>query len=226
LTIGAFGLAALRAMPPAALSFSAFSGLGIARAAAIPDIAVSRKFNVFWGKDAIGTHMVSVTPAGAPGDREVAVDIDMLVDLGMFGEITYVHSSREVWRDGRIVELESRTDDDGDIVEVSGLAKGDYFLLQGPGGPFEAPGHLLTSNCAWSEAICHQSEIIDATTGTVVGLVAKPHGNQTDPAAGPVRGYKVICPMVAGSFWYDTGGLWARGTLERSGEKIDYFLDT
>ncbi len=234
LAAGLIGFATLRAMPPvigAALPLAGslfLPGSGSARAAslAIPDVAVSRTFNVFWGKDAIGSHRISVTPAGAPGDRDVAVDIDMLVDLGLFGEITYAHSSRETWRGGRIVELQARTDDDGDVSEVRGSAKGEHFLLQGPGGPFEASGDLLTSNCAWSEAICQQSENIDATTGTVVGLVATPKGAATDAVNGPARTYQVICPMIAGSFWYDEGGLWVRSTLERSGEKIDYFLES
>jgi hypothetical protein len=30
--------------------------------------------------------------------------------------------------------------------------------------------------------------------------------------------------MIAGSFWYDTAGLWMRSRLVRRGHKIDYVL--
>src|SRR3546814_9868298 len=68
------------------------------------------------------------------------------------------------------------TDDDGDACSVSGRADGDGFEVSGPKGLVMAPGHLMTSNGTWSESICRQSEIIDATGGTVVELVAIPGG--------------------------------------------------
>lgn len=192
-----------------------------------PDALIQRKFRAFWGKDPIGTHDITVTPGTGAGDWEVAVDIDMLVDLGMFGEIAYRHTGRETWRDGRLATLESQTDDDGERYGVTGRATGDYFRMEGPGGPFEVAGDLLTSNSAWSEAICQQSEIIDATAGTAVGLVASfDRTTMANSADGPqmVRVYQVISPMVAGSFWYDPAGVWMRSRLERSGEEIDYVL--
>jgi hypothetical protein len=193
-----------------------------------PSDPIARRFNVFWDKDAIGVHQIKITPA-AFGAWDVQVDIDLRFDLGLFGAIDYRHASQERWRDGRIVALEARTDDDGKVAEVTGRASGRSFRLEGPEGMAEAPGNLLTSNCAWSEAICHQSEIIDATGGTVVGLVATPEGSYTTITASGremARAYQVSCPMIAGSFWYDAAGLWMRGRLVRQGEKIDYFLDT
>lgn len=198
-----------------------------ARAAAmpVPEALIARRFRAFWDQDPIGTHEFTVTPGTRPGDWQVAADIDMLVDLGMLGELVYRHTSRETWRDGRLAELESQTDDDGDRYGVTGRAVGDYFRMVGPGGPFEAPGELPTSNGAWSEAICQQSEIIDATTGAAVGLVASfDRTTMTSTSAGPelVRVYQVISPIVAGSLWYDQAGIWVKSQLERSGEEIEY----
>jgi hypothetical protein len=240
--MGLIGLATARALTPAfSLALPLTGSLilapgGAAKAAgqAIPQAPLARKFNVFLGEDAIGHHRFTVTPGARAGDWEVAVDINLLIDLGWFGEITYVHSSRESWRGGRIVQLESRTDDDGDVCSVSGRAAGDKFRLAGPSGPVDAPGHLMTSNGTWSESICRQSRIIDATGGTVVELVAIPEGvaetglgspgSDGSESGGPARAYQVTCPMIAGSFWYDTAGLWMRSRLVRRGHKIDYVL--
>ena len=229
LTVGFLGFAALRTAAPVLGLALPLLAPRPARAAmpSVPDVAVSRTFEVFWGKDAIGSHRIEVTPTGGPGDRDVAVDIDLLIDLGWFGEITYVHSSREAWRGGRIVRLESNTDDDGDVYSVSGRAAGDGFEVSGPRGLVKAPGNLMTSNGTWSESICGQKRIIDATGGTVVDLVARLQdraGDEGDGSAGLARAYQVTCPMIAGSFWYDAAGLWMRSRLVRSGYKIDYVL--
>lgn len=227
--MGLIGLATARALalPLTGSLILAPGGAAQATGQAIPQAPLARKFNVFFGDDAIGHHRFTVTPGARAGDWEVAVDINLLIDLGWFGEITYVHSSRESWRDGRLVQLESHTDDDGDLCSVSGRAAGDRFRLAGPSGPVDAPGDLMTSNGTWSESICRQSRIIDATGGTVVELVAKLEdrtGDKTSGAAGGARAYQVTCPMIAGSFWYDTAGLWMRSRLVRRGHKIDYVL--
>lgn len=218
---GVLGLSAALSLPGGRSS--------LASSLAIPDQPVARRFNVFWDKDLIGTHEIQVRPAGTAGDWDVTVEIDFFIDLGLFGEITYRHKSRESWRDGRIVELTSHTDDDGDVVMVVGRAAGADFRIKRPDGTAEIPGHLVTSNSAWSEAICRQSRIIDAITGAVVEFAAKPDGARlTSTASGQelARAYQITCPLIAGSFWYDAAGLWMRGRLDRKGEKIDYFLDS
>lgn len=192
-----------------------------------PKYPIARRFDAFWNGNAIGSHEFSVTPTGGPGDCDVAVEIDIRVDLGWLGEVSYRHTSREAWRSGRVITLESWTDDDGEVFAVTGAAAGDYFRMDGPGGPFEASGALLTSNSIWSERICEESEIIDATAGTVIGLVASPGGTAYAMASGDVqlaRIYQVISPIIAGTFWYDEAGIWMRGQLVRSGVKIDYVL--
>lgn len=210
----------------AAMAFPGVRRLGAAPRPA-PHAPITRKFNVLWGKDAIGVHQIQIAPAAAAGSWEVRVGIDLLIDLGLFGEISYRHASWETWRDGRIAELVSWTDDDGEVCEVTGRAVGDHFRMSRPSGSFEAPGNLLTSNSAWSEEICRESRIIDATTGTVVHLKARRQGGAIMGAAagGSAREYELSCPMIAGSFWYDEAGLWIRSRLNRSGVKIDYILD-
>lgn len=192
-----------------------------------PKYQIARRFNAFWNGQPIGSHAFTLKPTGDPGDYDVAVDIDIRVDIGVFGEIVYRHTSREAWRAGHVVSLESWTNDDGERFAVTGVAVGEDFRMIGPTGPFLAPGDLLTSNSAWSEAICRESMIIDATAGELVGLVASLHRTDYAFVEGEThraRVYRVISPIIAGSFWYDENGIWMRGELLRSGERIDYVL--
>lgn len=218
--VGLLGLSAVW-MLPAGRPAAARSGLA-------PELPVSRRFKVFWDKDPIGVHAIDVTPTG-DRDWEVEVGIDFLIDLGLFGKVSYRYTSRESWRDGRLVKLEAVTDQDGKTCRVRGRANGRRFWLEGPDGLVDAPGDLLTSNCAWSEAICQQREIIDTASGTVVEFAATPemlHAAAMAPGLDTARVYRVISPIVTGSFWYDADGLLMRGRLNRKGEPIEYILES
>lgn len=199
-----------------------------ARSGLAPELPVSRRFKVFWDKDPIGVHAIEVRPSG-DRDWEVEVGVDFLIDLGLFGKVSYRYTSQESWRDGRLVELVALTDQDGKITRVKGRASGRRFRLEGPDGLTDAPGDLLTSNSAWSEAICRQREIIDTASGTVVEFAATPemlHTAAMVHGLDSARVYRVISPIVTGSFWYDAAGLWMRGRLNRKGEPIEYILES
>jgi len=78
------------------------------RAASLPAPPgpMARKFNVFWDNDAIGHHQIKITPGDTPEIWDVQVDIDLEIDLGLFGTVAYRYAGRERWQDGRIVALE------------------------------------------------------------------------------------------------------------------------
>lgn len=192
-----------------------------------PPRALDLEFRALWGNKQIGTHRIAVTPEGEPGNWRVQVVMDIKVSLGWFGEITFKHDCREVWQDGRIVELRSTTDDDGDVFSVNGEARGADFALEGPGGPFIAPGDLLTSSSAWSEAVCRQDRLIDATHGSIIGVVADLVGErqvETPRGAMQARRYDIVSPLISGELLYATDGDWIGGQLHRKGQKIDYVL--
>lgn len=184
-------------------------------------------FDANWRGDKIGTHEIKVTPLDGESAWRTEVVIDMKVDLGLFGDISFKHECTEIWREGRLMELDSKTDDDGSVFSVSGQAKGKDFAMKGPGGPRLVPGNLLTSSSAWSVEVCQQQQLIDVTHGDIIGLVASQKGvKNIDTAQGKktVQRYAVMSPLIAGDLVYDRNGIWLGGRLERSGASIDYAL--
>ncbi len=47
----------------------------------------------------------------------------------LFMDFIYQHKSTETWQDGCLKTIESNTDDDGDLYEVSGYSATDQFLV-------------------------------------------------------------------------------------------------
>jgi hypothetical protein len=210
-----------------ALTGAAASGPTRRVEAQVPPHRLDLMFRALWGNKQIGTHRIAVMPETESGNWRVEVAMDIKVSLGWFGEITFKHHCQEVWQDGRIVELTSTTDDDGDVFNVNGEARGADFALQGPSGPFLAPANLLTSSSAWSEAVCRQDQLIDATHGSVIGVVADLKGErQVETVRGRLRArrYDFVSPLLSGELLYGTEGEWIGGQLHRKGQKIDYVL--
>jgi len=190
-----------------------------------PTRPIDLNFRMFWKRKEIGIHRVSVRPEGEAGSWRLATDIDLEVKVFIVGKIVFKHHAEEVWRNGRIMELKSETQSDGKVYGVSGRAEGNDFALKGPAGPYLAPGSMLTTNSLWTESVCAQRQLIDATNGSVIGLVTKERGAKsvaTEAGASTARAYDVVSPLIAGEFWFNDEGVWTGGVIEKSGQKVNY----
>ena len=172
----------------------------------------------------IGEHRVT------DGDRlAVETHIDIAVKVLFLTAFRFKHEAEEIWHAGRLVSVESTTDDNGTHLKVSGNAVADSFRIVSEDGPFLAAGHLLTSNALWNSRIVRENRLIDVQHGGDIGLVTKPLGDeQVDTPQGPVRAsrHQMITPYYAGSVFHDSDGRWVKALLELKGETIEYALAT
>ena len=94
--------------------------------------------------------------------------------------------------------------------------------------PFIAAHGALTSNDLWNPALLQQAIVIDAQHGGVIGVSARKLADEQiavgDRQIRATR-YRFITPYLAGSIWYDDGGLWVHGEFERDAAQIVYRLD-
>src|SRR5450432_3757912 len=103
-------LAALVAFAPASL------------AAASLDHPPSLAFDIVRKGSTIGYHTLRFTEEGA----RLIVDIEIRIKI-TFASIPvfrYEHDSREVWQDGQLVALDTRTNDDGEAFKVTARRDG------------------------------------------------------------------------------------------------------
>lgn len=193
-----------------------------AASAAMPRDAL---FRAIYQGSPVGEHGVAFRQEGER--LVVTTHIDITIKVLFFTGFRYRHDAVEVWQSGNLLSVESKTDDDGTRLQVSGTRAGDGFRILGADGPFLAQAHLLTSNTLWDSRLMRESRLIDVQHGTEIGLVAKRLGEeQVATPQGPVRAgrYRIITPHYAGSLYYDADGRWVKGQFEQQGEVLEYAL--
>lgn len=192
----------------------------------LPSEAANRRFSIFYDGYRIGAHTISNTPEN--GETRVSTEIDLLVKALVFTLYEFRHRSQEIWRDGRLLSLQSETKEHGKSVSVAGAAVAQGFRVVGESGPFLASADALTSNSLWTPAVLEQRTVIDAQHGGVIGVRVRKLADETlTIAGGQIRAtrHRFISPYLAGSIWYDERGHWVKGEFERDGARVEYRLD-
>jgi Family of unknown function (DUF6134) len=218
-----------------ALLRAAFAG---AAACAVPSLAPAteivlstaagnRRFTVLYKDSKIGAHTISYSPA--TGETLVSTDIRMKIKIAFITVFAFSHRSEEIWREGRLISLDSETVERGETLQVQGAATPEGFRVVSKGGLFIASAATLTSNSLWTPVVLEQATLVDAQHGGIIGVSARKLADEEILIGKrPVRAtrHTFISPYLAGSIWYDEQGLWVRGEFERDGSKILYQLDT
>lgn len=196
---------------------------GPARAAIPRDL----RFQALHQGSPVGEHRVAFRQ---DGERlAVVTHIDIAIKVFFFTAFRFTHDAEEIWQSGRLASVRSTTNDNGTPMQVSGYAVGNGFRILGMDGPFLASAHLLTSNTLWDSRIVRETQMIDVQHGGVVGLVAKPLGEESvDTPQGRIRAHRcqIITPSYAGSLFFDGDGRWVKGLIEQQGEILEYALAT
>jgi hypothetical protein len=190
-------------------------------------IPTTLRFDAYRGKSKIGLHSISMVPDAA--GLKVTTKIDMDVSMAFIKLFEFKHDAVERWEDGKVISIESSTNDDGDKIKVRGAATPQGFRVVGPSGPAIAPAETLTSNSLWNPAFVNQHVAIDVQHGGVMGISVHPLGSERVKARGGERvatKYQLITPYLGGFLWYDEAGQWVKALFEKVGEKIEYRLVT
>lgn len=202
----------------AAITLTAATGRAQSAAPTTDQLA----FEVLRKGKPIGSHTISFTPNG----DALQVDIDIRLDVKflMFNAYSYRHSNREVWRDGRLVEISTKTDDDGEAFFVNGRANGEGFEISASSGSTIAPENIIPTSY-WDPAIVRQSQLLNTQNGELLDVTVEP-GDETEIEIGDgtvnARHY-VMSGDLDLELWYDPAGTLARLRFEASdGSTIDY----
>jgi Family of unknown function (DUF6134) len=100
-------------------------------------VPADRIFDVLLKGKTIGRHAITFTPQGS--GFWAATRLELKVKLAFISLLDMSHQSRELWQDGRLTQLESMTEDDGKVFEVTGAATGEGIRLQSESGSIVAP---------------------------------------------------------------------------------------
>ena len=140
-----------------------------------PAVKQSLNFTVYRDDAPIGYHRFAFRPQG---DRlEVEIDVDLEVKLMFVTAFKFTHVASELWEHGRLVQMESETDDDGDPYKVKVQRHRDGLLVEVNGEEKLAPGNLLPSNL-WNRAILTEDRILHPVVGRVLPLTVTELGRR------------------------------------------------
>jgi hypothetical protein len=182
-------------------------------------------FKVFRKGTDIGTHRIAISPT-ADGFT-VDINIELAVKLAMITVFYYRQTARDTWRGGRLVAADYRTDDDGNVSELTVRESGGRLRIDGAAGSAEAPLGTMTDLAFWNERIVDAPQLVDSQTGEVG--VMKTRGQARERIVVRGRDVEAIRYTVAGSegrggkVWY-ADGQWVKASFVTRGEALDYVL--
>jgi hypothetical protein len=182
------------------------------------------EFTVYRNGEPIGFHRVSFEPVA----EGLAVDIEIALDV-KFGFITiysYRHENRELWRDGRLVRFDSRTEDNGSVLSVAAAAEGSWLFVKGPKA-LEGPVPFAQPTSYWSrEATVAAERLVDTQSGRLVEIDVVPMGDDsvaTGTETIEAQRYHMTGDLEV-DIWYDEAGRWVKPAFTLGGADFEYVL--
>jgi len=191
-------------------------------AGAVANEPLRLEFDVFRNGNLIGNHLVNVRREA--GRTEVDVAIDFKVTFAFVPVFRYTHRNREVWNDGRLVSLETRTDDDGDNFYVSAKSDGERIRLRATTGDTVLPPDVLTTSY-WDRRMVKRSQLINTQTGELAQLKVVELGREPVQVGGrsvEATRYRITGDLDA-ELWYAIDDTWAKLRFKaKDGSEIEY----
>ena len=132
-----------------------------------PTVNKSLNFTVYRNSSPIGHHRFDFRPKGE--FLEVEIDVDLEIKVTFITVFKFTHVASETWENGRLVRMNSETDDDGDIYKLAVQQTNKGMLVKVNGEEHWAPTDILPSNL-WNRAILKEDKILHPILGRVLPL--------------------------------------------------------
>ncbi|MCG8443908.1 MAG: DUF6134 family protein [Caulobacterales bacterium] len=178
-------------------------------------------FDVRRGRSSIGSHVLQFAREGDL--LRVAIAIELRVRLGFVTLFRYSHRNDETWRGDRLVAMDTRTDDNGDLFEVTARAEGDQLIADGVDGRIALPGDVLPTSY-WRAETPERAILLDTQRGRVREVSSALVGSDRVAWRGGevgARRYAMRGDLNL-DLWYTDENEWARIAFEARGATIAY----
>ena len=182
------------------------------------------KFDVLRKGKPFGKHIVSF--AETPnGELEVTTDVDLKVSIGPFTAFKYQLDAREVWRGGRLVALEGKTNDDGEASFVEADLQGEALQVSGSEFKGEVSEDIIPSS-HWNIDQMLASKMLSTEDGSLLAMSVTPQGRETLKIAGQAieANRYLLDSDIDIDLWYDDAGRWLKLAFQARGQDITYQL--
>jgi hypothetical protein len=184
----------------------------------------SIRFEIMRNGHKIGTHDIEISRSGP--ETTVNIVTDITVKVLFVTAYRFQHTATERWQNGRLVALDSTTDNNGTRHKVS-VEMGPSGLQLNADGK---SGHLdrdIVPGSLWNPAVLKRTAMLDSQEGTVLPLSVIDGGlEQLTIKAQPVKAHRYTMKSTfSQDVWYDDQGHLVRAKLVASdGSVIEYQL--
>ena len=187
-------------------------------------------FRVFLDDQKIGYHRFRILDRG---DRKVVEsDADFDVRLLFVPVYSYRHENTEVWRDGCLAQISSRTDANGTRYRVSGERREGVFEIGTREDTRQLDRDCVMSFAYWNRSFLSQRQLLNAQTGEFVDVSVQRLGERAlRLAEREVRaeGFHIETPgkEINITVWYAADdGRWLALESVIAGDKVIRYLPT
>jgi hypothetical protein len=173
----------------------------------------------------IGTQRLNFHTETGPDGHQLIVDstIDIKVRAAFVTLYRYEFTGRETWQGGKLVAMDTATDDDGTKFTVHARATPAGLKVDATDAHYMAPTDTIPDSY-WPPDTVKRSQFIDIETGKLVDLVSTPAGHRTITVAGrpvDVTLYH-LSGVITGELGYGPDGRWLVLRFPSHGSDIAY----
>lgn len=192
-----------------------------AAAGALPPEPAEIAFEVLRNGTPFGTHTIRLEPKG--DELHVFVDIELVAKAAFIPVYRYEHRNHEIWRGGRLVSLESKTNDNGTDYRVTAKAEDGALQVDGAEGRLTFPADTVPSSY-WNPATLDAKQLLDTQRGRKLGVAVKRTGEQMVPFAGreTEAGQYAMTGDLKLDLWYSPADILAKIAFNVRDQDISY----
>ena len=170
----------------------------------------------------IGEHLLTFDDAG-DGNLTIHVAVQLKVGIGPIALFRYTHNATETWKNGQLVGLETKTNDDGNPFKVTGRRTQDAgFVVEGTKAPlYTAPANALPAT-HWNRKML-EVPMINTQDGRLMHPTITPMGKDAIPVASGAKitaSHFSLTGDAVLDTWYDDTPNWA-GLSFKAGDGSD-----
>lgn len=179
-------------------------------------------FDVFRKDERIGAHRVAFRHDNGDLIAESRFAIKITV-LGL-PVYTYEYTSIGRWRNGMLMHLEARTDDDGDVSTVGAEHRDGTLKVRGDGVRAVAPAGIYPTT-HWNPGVIGTRQVLNTLTGRINSVRMRNTGIEdvaTGTSSRAARHFAYEGELET-EVWYDMAGRWVKMRFAgKDGVPIEY----
>jgi hypothetical protein len=197
-----------------------------AMATGAADDVAQWNFDVFLNDKKVGKHSFTVSQSG--GEKQVESEASFKYTVLFIPAYRYQHTAAERWEDQCLVEIDAKTNANGERLEVRGQHTGSAFrLVNGDDTRAELPECVMTF-AYWNPQFLEQSQLLNPQTGEFLEVLVEEVGTDTLEVRGePVAAtrYRLTANEIDLTLWYSPNDEWlGLESVAKGGHIIRYEL--